>query len=375
MPYQTSVPFRAGSEGYASYRIPACIKAPDDALLVFAEGRVDSAKDAGNIDIVSRRSTDGGLTWEEMRVVASFGDGTAGNPSPVVIPPGDDDELTEGRIVLVFCTNGAEASEERIRRGEVSAADARRVWVQSSDDAGASWSAPTEITQVAKLPEWRWYATTPGHALRLESGDHAGRLVVPANHSTPPTDGGDGTEGRYNGGHDLLSDDNGQTWRIGYIDDNPDGFVNVNETTAAELPDGRIYFNTRTEGEAEEHRADAYSEDGGENLLDPFEPQDDLTCPVVEASVLSVRDPDLLLFSAPGDPETRRGMEIRASVDDGDDWESVHTVDDKPAAYSDLVRIDDETIGLLYETGESSAYETITFRRVPLEEMAEAADD
>ena len=95
MPYETSVPFRAGSEGYASYRIPACVLAPDGALLAFAEGRVDSSGDAGHIDIVSRRSTDGGLNWEEMQVVAEFGDGTAGNPSPVVLPaPADDPSAT-----------------------------------------------------------------------------------------------------------------------------------------------------------------------------------------------------------------------------------------------------------------------------------------
>ncbi|MCQ8195249.1 glycoside hydrolase, partial [Streptomyces sp. RCU064] len=40
-----------------------------------------------------------------------------------------------------------------------------------------------------------------------------------------------------------------------------------------------------------------------------------------------------------------------------------------PAAYSDLVRLDDATVGLLYETGDFSAYSTITFRRIPTEEL------
>jgi len=369
MPYETSVPFRAGSEGYASFRIPACVRAPDGALLAFAEGRVHSSGDAGHIEIVSRRSADGGLSWEELRVVATFGEGTAGNPAPVVIPgPGEDPDAT-GRIVLVFVTNGADATEDRIRRGEVAAADARRVWVQSSDDSGASWSAPSEITVDAKRPEWRWYATTPGHALRLTSSAYEGRLVVPANHSIPPAGGDDGTEGHYNGGHDLLSDDGGTTWRIGYIDDNPDGWVNVNETTAAELPDGRVYFNTRTEAVSTAHRADAHSADGGANLLSPFQPQHALTAPVVEASVLQLRDPDVLLFSAPSDPELRRRMTVWASFDGGAGWQPVHTVDDAPAAYSDLVRVDDHTVGLLYETGESSPYSTVTFRRIPVGEL------
>jgi sialidase-1 len=48
----------------------------------------------------------------------------------------------------------------------------------------------------------------------------------------------------------------------------------------------------------------------------------------------------------------------------------VHTVSGLPAAYSDLVRIDAETIGLLFETGDFSAYSTITFRRVPVDGLA-----
>lgn len=375
MPYETSVPFSAGSDGYASFRIPACVRAPDGSLLAFAEGRVDSASDAGHIDIVVRRSDDGGRSWGELRVAASHASGTAGNPSPIVIPAGEGEgeDVTGGSIVLVYVTNGADATESRIRRGEVSYKDSRRVWVKESKDSGVTWPEGREITASAKLHEWRWYATTPGHALRLERGEYEGRLVVPANHSLPPEGDDDGTEARYNGGHDVISDDGGRTWHIGYIDDNPDGWVNVNETTAAELPDGRLYFNTRTEAIAPEHRADARSEDGGEGLLAPFEPQPQLTAPVVEASVLQLNDPDVLVFSAPGDPEERRGMMLRASTDGGVNWRAVHTVDDRPAAYSDLVRIDDHTLGLLYETGDESPYATVTFRRIPVSELAEEA--
>lgn len=364
MPYDSSVPFRAGSEGYASFRIPACVRAPDGSLLAFAEGRVDSASDSGNIDIVQKRSTDGGLTWGGLQVAAANGDGLAGNPAPVALTVGEH----AGRLVLVHVRNAASASEERIRRGLVAPADGRRVWVRHSDDGGAVWSEPREITQTVKEPEWRWYATTPGHAIQLATGPYAGRLVVPANHSLPPTGSDDGTEGRYNGGHDLLSDDGGATWRLGYLDDNPDGWVNVNETTAAELTDGRVYFNTRNDSEAPGTRAVAYSSDGGRSLTEPFAPEPGLVAPVVEAAVLQLTDPDVLLFSAPGDVSERRRMTVRASTDHGASWRSAHTVDDRPAAYSDLVRVDQETVGLLYETGDTSAYSTVTFR-IPVEEL------
>ncbi|MEU1947436.1 sialidase family protein [Streptomyces sp. NPDC020125] len=364
--YEVSVPFRAGTEGYASYRIPAVLLTRAGTLLAFAEGRVDSSADHGRIDLVLKRSADGGRTWGALQLVARNGDGTAGNPAPVVLDGGPHD----GRVLLVHIRSAASATEDRIRRGEVSAADGRRVWLTYSDDDGASWSEAREITASTKRPEWRWYATTPGHALRLRYGAHAGRIVVAANHSLPPTvPGDDGTEGRYNGGHDLLSDDDGATWRIGYVDDNPDGYVNVNETTAAQLPDGRVYFNTRTDATAPGTRADAHSGDGGATLDLPFRPQAGLVAPVVEGSVLHLGEPDALLFSGPADPAYRALMTVRTSHDGGVTWRPTHTVNGLPAAYSDLVRLDDATVGLLYETGDFSAYSTITFRRIPTEEL------
>ncbi|MCD9594275.1 exo-alpha-sialidase [Streptomyces sp. 8ZJF_21] len=364
--YEVSVPFRAGTEGYASYRIPAVVLTHAGTVLAFAEGRVDSSADYGRIDLVLKRSADGGRTWGALQIVARNEDGTAGNPAPVVLDGGPHD----GRVLLVHIRSAASATEDRIRRGEVSAADGRRVWLTYSDDDGASWSGAREITASTKRPEWRWYATTPGHALQLRYGAHAGRIVIPGNHSLPPTvPGDDGTEGRYNGGHDLLSDDDGATWRIGYVDDNPDGYVNVNETTAAQLPDGRVYFNTRTDADAPGNRADAHSGDGGATLDLPFRPQAGLVAPVVEGSVLHLGEPDALLFSGPADPAYRALMTVRTSHDGGVTWRPTHTVNGLPAAYSDLVRLDDATVGLLYETGDFSAYSTITFRRIPMEEL------
>lgn len=164
----------------------------------------------------------------------------------------------------------------------------------------------------------------------------------------------------------LLSDDRGATWSIGYIDQNPNGYVNVNETTAAELPDGRVYFNARNDSPSPGNRADAHSKDGGRTLHHPFRPQAGLDGPVCEAGVLQLRDPDVLLFSGPAFPGGRTLRTIRVSTDSGTTWHPRVTVDGLPAAYSDLVRIDADSVGLLYETGDFGAYERIVFRRVPV---------
>lgn len=353
-PLAGSVPFRAGREGYVSYRIPAVVATRAGTLLAFCEGRVTSAADHGHIDIVLKRSTDGGRTWGPLQAVARNGTGLAGNPAPVV--------LDTGRILLVHVRAAAGATEDAILRGKVKPADGRRVWVQHSDDDGLSWSGLKEITGQVKKQDWRWYATTPGHALQLTSG----RVLVPGNHTLAPTGGDAGAEARYNSGHCLLSDDRGESWYLGYLDENTNGYINVNETTAAELPDGRVYLNTRNDSPSPGNRADAHSTDGGRTLGRPFRPQAGLVAPVCQASVLQLRDPDLLLFSGPADPAFRALMTVRVSADAGTTWRAAYTVDGLPAAYSDLVRVDDATVGLLYETGDFGAYETITFRRIPV---------
>jgi sialidase-1 len=363
---QVSVPYTAGTEGYSAFRIPAVITTRSGDLLAFAEGRSDGLGDAGNIDTVVKRSTDGGCTWQPLRVVLDSGPNTSGNPAPVV--------TASGRIVLLTTYNAGTATETQILRGQVPPEDGRRVFTQYSDDDGVTWSAPREITATAKLPDWRWYATGPGHATRLTHGPHRGRLVVPANHSVAPPAGSSdlGSEAKYYGGHDLYSDDDGRTWHIGYVDDNPDGQVNVNETTATELPDGRVYFNTRDQnGTADGNRADAYSLDGGRTLRRPFQPQPALAGPVVEGSVLQVRGAGApLLYSGPADPADRAVMTLRASRDGGVTWRSALTVSQLPASYSDLVQIDARTVGLLYETGNAGANETITFRRIDLRDLS-----
>jgi sialidase-1 len=358
----SSVPFTSGTEGYDTYRIPAVVRAANGALVAFAEGRRDSAGDSGAIQTVSRTSRDGGCTWGALSVVTSNGNATAGNPTPVLARNGD--------LVLLTVHNGL-VSEKQIMSGEASDQDTRRVFVQRSGDNGRTWSAPRDITADTKLPGWRWYATGPGHATLLRHGPHAGRIVVPANHSSSPPAGSTdvGTEAKYYGGHDLYSDDNGRTWHIGFTDDRTDGVVAANETTATELPDGTLYFSSRNQGSAAGHRVDGYSVDGGKTLVRPYQVQPSVSGTKVEGSVLQTTLPWLVLYSGPADPATRTVMQLRLSTDRGHTWHPGRTLTTGPAAYSDLVQADPATVGLLYETGTAGPYETVVFQRIPLTQV------
>jgi sialidase-1 len=108
-------------------------------------------------------------------------------------------------------------------------------------------------------------------------------------------------------------------------------------------------------------------------LLSAYRPQPDLTGPVVQGSTLLAerpggRDP-LLLYSGPAEPNERAAMTLRVSSDEGVSWRDGVRLSDSPAAYSDLVQLDTATVGLLYETGADTAYDTITFARVPVDEL------
>ncbi|MET7284648.1 sialidase family protein [Streptomyces sp. NPDC005573] len=358
----SSVPFTAGEGGYDTYRVPAVVMTPRGTVLAFAEGRHDGAGDSGDIDVVLRRSTDGGRTWGPPSVVAAGRGDTRGNPAPVVDP-------RTGAVVLLTSYNSGAVTEAQIMRGEVGPEQGRRVFAQRSQDDGIRFTPPRDITSEVKPPGWRWYATGPGHAVALTHGPHAGRLVVPANHSAAPPPGSPdtGQEARWYGGHALLSDDGGRTWRLGFVDDTYDGAANANETSATELPDGRLYFSSRDQnGSAPGNRLDTYSSDGGATLDRPYAVQPALDdVPVVQGSVLQLRGHRApLLFSGPSVPTARRAPALWASTDAGRTFTRLLTLSERPAAYSDLVQLGHGTVGVLHETGTAGAYEGIEFRRV-----------
>jgi sialidase-1 len=349
--------WKSGAGGYASYRIPAVV-AVRGTLVAFAEGRRHSSADNGDIEVVERRSTDGGCTWTPQSVAARDGQQTVGNPTPLVTAAG----------VLVLLTNrqAGRVTQGEIEGDRVPAADSRRVFVQTSTDAGATWSARREITASVKKSGWLWFGTGPGHGLTLTRGPAAGRLVVAANHSE---------KGSRPGVDLLLSDDGGRNWRIGASENYTDDVIKPNESSAAELPDGRIYVSARNNGGATGlNRAFAYSADAGLGYTGLLRPMPGITGPSVQGSVL--QDPGLpngvtcapLLYSGPQDPADRRHMTVRRSDDGGLTWRPLAdlTGPAAPAAYSDLTKIGRTRLGVAYETGTSSPYERIAWREITL---------
>ncbi|WP_238012901.1 sialidase family protein [Dactylosporangium sp. AC04546] len=328
--------------GYACFRIPAVVRTVSGTLLAFAEGRVADCGDDGDIDLVVRRSTDGGRTWGPVQVVAEGNGDTIGNPAPVV-------DRTTGRVVVVGTRNGPAPCPNGCDRDP---------YVLSSDDDGVTWTAPRELGD-AKRPEWNfWYATGPMHGIQLERGPHAGRLVVGANFESYAG----GESPHVYGTHLLYSDDAGQTWHIGAETSRADGTIIAQEVTVVERTDGSIYALARERGTDEGHRAFAVSRDGGETFAAPFRALPALEMPDVEASMLRY-DGSRILLSAPLHPVAREVMAVRSSFDEGGSWRQPKVFNWGPSGYSDLVRLEGDEAGLLYENGVATPYESIRWAR------------
>jgi sialidase-1 len=328
--------FVSDENGYHTYRIPAIVVTTQGTLLAFCEGRKTSRNDHGDVDLMLRRSTDGGRTWGPMQLVYEEG-GTAkitiGNPCPVI------DQHT-GTIWLPFCRDNYD------------------VFITHSVDDGQSWANPTKITKTVSKPSWRWYATGPGHGIQLKSG----RLIIPCDHSPQPK--GSPTRGKEAHSHVFYSGDHCKTWKLGGITD-----ASMHECEVVELFDGSLLLSMRNYIGLE-RRAFATSSDGGQSWSKPRH-HSDVYCPVCQASIVRyslqpAAATNQLLHSGPGGPG-RNNMTVRLSRDEGKTWSVAKVIHKGPAAYSDLVVLPGGTVGCLYERGDKHPYERVTFDRIPVE--------
>ncbi|MDD4870031.1 MAG: sialidase family protein, partial [Kiritimatiellae bacterium] len=328
--------FVSGRDGYTGYRIPAIETTPDGSILAFAEARKHNMSDPGGkgqeIDLVLKRSTDGGITWSAMKVIEHSGEyWSSANPATVV-------DRQNGRVWVFYLRCKPERSTDKARPGTDDVANLARY----SDDNGVNWSEPVDQTKVARdMADAQWRISVPGPGGAIQ--DRKGRLIVPMWRFAPW------------GTFAMFSEDHGRTWQRGtQMPGNEVG----DEDQLVELSDGQILFDIRQHKGP--HRWMTVSSDGGCTWSVPRagQPVTPVCCAIERYTLKSAGDDrDRILWTGPLGPG-RNKLVVRTSYDEGQTFTNERLISGEPAAYSDLTILKNKSAGVLWERGN---YRFITF--------------
>lgn len=341
---------KAGDEGVHTYRIPGITTTDKGTLIAVYDIRYKHSGDLpANIDVGMSRSTDGGKTWEPMKIIMDMGapheNNGIGDPAILFDP------ATKKIWVAALWSKGNRSIAGS--KPGLSPDETGQFVLVSSEDDGLTWSAPNNITTQVKNPAWHLFFNGPGNGIAMQDG----KLVFPAQywdekhmpHSTL-----------------IYSADHGKTWKSGI-----GAKSNTTESQLVETTPGTLMLNMRDNRGG--FRSVATTTDLGKTWVEHHTSYNALPDPVCMAGFIKANvkvrggQQDVLFFSNVNSKTGRVDQTIKASVDLGESWPSSKEllIDERRSfGYSVITKIDDETLGLLYE-GERDLY----FVRIPVNEI------
>lgn len=332
----------AGDDGVAAYRIPGLVTSNKGTLLGVYDIRYNNSADLQErVDIGLSRSTDGGQTWEPMRVAMTFGE-EGGLPSaqngvgdPAILV----DKKTGTIWIVAAWTHGMGNGRAWFNSQDgMDKNHTAQLVLAKSDDDGKTWSKPINITSQVKDSSWKFLLQGPGSGITMQDGT----LVFATQfiHSTRVPNAGI-----------MYSKDHGKTWKMHNY-----ARTNTTEAQVAEVEPGVLMLNMRDNRGGS--RAVSVTKDLGKTWTEHPSNRSVLQESVCMASLIKVEAKDnvlnkgILLFSNPNTTKGRHSITIKASLDGGLTFPNEYDVlldEGHGWGYSCLTMIDKETVGILYE--------------------------
>ncbi len=349
-------------DGVHTYRIPALATSAKGTLLCVYDMRRRMGRDLQeDIDIGLSRSTDGGQSWEPVRVIMDMGE--YGGLPQELNGCSDPGLIVDRQTGEIFCfavwMNGKpgkhqwndDGSEPGFEIGK----SAQFLMVRSQDD-GLTWSKPENLTRKLKQEAWWLLAPSPQQGINLPDG----MLVM-------PVQGRDGRAATATFSTIMISRDHGMTWTVG-----KPAYSGGNECQAAQLGDGSIMLNMRNDHER--FRAVFVTKDLGQTWQPHATNRNTLIEPNCNGSLLRVdyeaagEKKHVLLFANPHTQKGRTHHTIQVSFDDGQTWPKSHHLlldEGRGAGYPSLTRVDERSVGIVYEGSQSH----LVFEKFSLHEL------
>lgn len=367
-----------------TFRIPGLVTTNQGTLLAVYDARRESNRDLqGDIDIGVSRSTDGGKTWEPMRIGMDMGkwgglpEKFNGVSDACILVDKNSGTIylaglwmygvinSDGKWLEGLNENSKDWNHQWRTKGSQPGFDVKQtsqfLIVKSTDD-GKTWSEPINLTKMCKKEEWWLLAPAPGHGITLADGT----LVFP-------------TQGRDREGRPFsnitYSQDSGKTWKTS----NKASAESTNENMAVQLTDGSIMLNMRAgknrgDLSANNGREVAVTRDLGVNWTIHPTSSKALPEPTCMASIhrhdftKNGKKPSIFLFANPNSKTDRDHITLKVSKDDGNTWPEAHWIlldELKGRGYSCLTSIDEKTIGIVYESSQAD----LVFHRILVSEL------
>jgi len=364
----------AGQDGADTYRIPGLVTTNKGTLVAVYDIRYNNSKDLQeDIDIGMSRSTDGGRTWEPMKVIMDMGEygGLSQNLNGIGDPCILYDHTTGTLWVAALWMSGS-APDKMLwwvsQPGMTSQETGQFMLVKSIDD-GLTWSKPINITTQIKDPAWQLLLQGPGRGITMDDGTLVFPAQFKADIGTKALDGGQFTC------HSTIvySKDGGETWQIG-----TGAKSNTTEAQVVQLSDGSLMLNmrddrNRTDKGATNGRAVSVTADMGQTWTAHPSSNSALPEPNCMGSLIAADarvdgiTRRVLFFSNPDDKSDRIRMTVKASTDEGITWPGNRLIElygPSGYGYSCMTMVDENHIGILYE-GVKELY----FQKIPVDDF------